>query len=289
MEKLSNLINEYYNPKSDLKKGLKPIIKTGFKDFDEQFSGFYKEELVIIGARPGMGKSHLTLKMAFNQAKAGNKVGVYSLNLSAKHITNLFISFITNIPPHNINSGELSPTELNLITDSLKVLNTLEIYIEEHMRTIEAFRNSLSNLSNKEVFDIIYLDNLQLFSLKEQEGRYLNRKEEVRDIIYDLKSLSLEFNISIVIISQLNRTLELRGGEKRPQLSDIKESSCIEELADKVIFLWRPEYYGFTEGEDGNSVLDKAHLIIAKNKLGYTGEVELFYNGRFSNFLTLEK
>jgi len=261
-------------------------IKTEFTSLDRLIGGFLSNELIILGARPAMGKTSFMLSMAYNQAKQGKKVVIYSLDSNAQQIIYTLIGYITKIEQHLLNCGMVKKEDKPKIDAALKEIEALPIYIDDSNKTIYEIRDELITAKTNNEVDMVYIDYLQL--LNHNRHKHYNREQEISSIMMDLKQLAKDINTPIFISSQLSRAVETRGGDKRPQLSDLRESGGIEEHADKVFFLHRAEYYGLTEDEYGNSTIAKANIIIAKNKNGYLGDVQLHFNAPNAMFCDLE-
>ena len=264
-------------------------IKTEFSSLDKLIGGFLSDELIVLGARPGMGKTTLMIKLALNQAKKGKKVIIYSLDLSAPRIILTLIAFLTDMNAQELNCGLAKEEDREKINEAIKIIEALPILIEDSNKTIDEIRDELLELKAKEGVDMIYLDYLQLLGTNHRKPSY--KEQEICSIMKKLKHLTKEINTPIFVNSSLSRSVETRGGDKRPQLSDLRESGSIEEFADKVFFILRPEYYGLTEDEDHNSTENMANLILAKNRNGFVGEIKLYYkhcNGNFDDLNNIE-
>lgn len=260
-------------------------IPTGFKNFDKEFSGFGLGELVLFGGRPAMGKTQLFINLALNMSKHA-PVCFYSLDASSFQISNLFIASLTKIYTGKLITNKL--TEDEKYTLKKIDLNQFKdrIFINEvSNNSITALKQNCVQMVEEHNVQIVFIDYIQLLSNLRYKS---NRENEISSIIRELKNLARELNICIVVASQLSRAVEHRGGDKRPILSDLRESGSLEQDADKVIFLYRPEYYGFTEDEYGNSNRQRLELIVEKNKFGYLGSAHLKFENEYSRISDFE-
>ncbi len=241
-------------------------ISTTFQTLDDLIGGFYNSELIIIGARPAMGKTAMLLNMALRQAKQGKKILFYSLEYSTYQF---IIRMLKILSAMNLcgNSAVSSPE--NELLKTLEDLEKLPIYTTERIFTFDDLKNDLNNFLSHHQADVVYIDSLQFFAPSKND---LYRAHFYSRLISDINLLAKNHHIPIVVTSQLSRAVEVRGGDKKPQLSDLRETGALEETADKVIFLYRPEYYGISEDWNGDSLLGKAFFIVAKNNFGKCGE-----------------
>ncbi|MDO4781700.1 MAG: DnaB-like helicase C-terminal domain-containing protein [Capnocytophaga felis] len=258
----------------DVFRKLSPIsvINTGFEDFDEKFGGFCLGELAIIGGRPGMGKTSLISQLALNISKEIPTL-LFGFDTSEFILTNRFISLVSGIPIQRILQQKLSNEELASLIPIQNQLGSHKLFINDyHNRSIDSFRMLCQKYIEEEGVKIIMIDYLQMMGL----SKYNNRREvELRYIVRELKNIAKDFNVCVVVTSQLSRNVECRPGHKRPMLSDLSDSGSIEQVADKVIFIYRPEYYKIMEWDDevGTPTDGQAEFIIAKNKNGNIGSV----------------
>lgn len=245
-------------------KGMPLGYRTGL-DIDLILQGFQKSKLYFIGARPSMGKTALVMTMMRRFAMDGNDSGILSLETSDESLGVRLISQVSGIPAESLVSGQLSKDDHGKMINACSELSDLGIYIDdEPALNIQKIR-SKCRLMKKKGVKIIFIDFLQLIV---EQGR--SKHEEVGSITKALKAIAKQLDIPIVALSQLSRLVERRN-DKRPQLSDLRESGSIEEDADGILFLYRPEYYGITTTEDGSSTNGMAEIIVAKNKDGKTG------------------
>jgi len=243
-------------------------INSGLQAFDELTSGFSNTDLIIVAARPGMGKTAFALTVARNAAVDFKKrVGVISLEMSATQLGKRLISIQSGISNENIKNGSLNENMWKSVTDSADVIGDANIWIDDTAgTTIFEIKAKSRKLKQKYHIDLIIIDYLQLINATEKG---LNREQQVSKISRTCKEIAKELNIPIILLSQLSRAVENRDN-KRPLLSDLRESGAIEQDADQVIFIYRPEYYGITKSAEGTPLNNLAEIILAKNRNGKT-------------------
>jgi replicative DNA helicase len=264
-------------------------VPSGFTNLDRLTSGWQPSDLVIIAARPSMGKTAFVLSMARNMAvEHSRSVAFFSLEMSSIQLVNRLIVSETGIPSEKIKTGRLDPDEVTQLTSKLDNLRDSKIFIDDTPAlSIFEFRAKCRRLKTQHDIGIIIIDYLQLMTgPTETKG---NREQEVSTISRSLKAIAKELNVPIIALSQLNRSVETRGGNKRPQLSDLRESGAIEQDADLVIFIHRPEYYGFKEDEEGNSYEGIAEIIVAKHRNGKTDDIRLRFRNELAKFTDEEE
>jgi replicative DNA helicase len=263
-------------------------IASGFSKLDKITSGWQNTDLIIIAARPAMGKTALVLSMARNMAVAKKvPVAVFSLEMSSLQLVNRLIGSETELGSEKIKSGRLEDWEWELFNRRLKTLENASLFIDDTPAlSIFEFRAKCRRLKMQHDIGIVIVDYLQLMTVgTDLKG---NREQEVSMISRNLKAIAKEVNIPIIALSQLNRSVESREG-RRPQLSDLRESGAIEQDADMVMFIHRPEYYGITQDADGNSLIGMAEIIIAKHRNGSTGEIQLAFKSHLARFSDVEE
>lgn len=262
-------------------------IPSGFTALDRITSGWQKTDLVIIAARPAMGKTAFVLSMARNMAVEHRKpVAVFSLEMSSVQLVNRLIAAETELGSEKIKNGRLAEWEWEHFNRKLNVLEEAPMFIDDTPAlSIFEFRAKCRRLKLQHDIGVVIVDYLQLMTAG-TDGRG-NREQEVSLISRSLKAIAKELDIPIIALSQLNRSVESREG-KRPQLSDLRESGAIEQDADLVLFIHRPEYYGITEDENGNSLLGVAEIIVAKHRNGSVGDVQLAFKKQQVKFCDLE-
>jgi replicative DNA helicase len=267
-------------------------VASGFTELDRMTSGWQKSDLVIIAARPAMGKTAFVLTCARNAAVDFNKpVVVFSLEMSSVQLVNRLISGETEIEQEKIRKGRLEEWEWKQIHTQIGRLEAAPLIIDDTPAlNIFEFRAKCRRLKAQHDIQLIIIDYLQLMHGKNADGKGGgNREQEIGSISRALKSVAKELNVPVIALSQLSRAVESRpGGSKRPMLSDLRESGSIEQDADMVLFLYRPEYYGLEFDEDNNPTQGVGEVIIAKHRNGETGRVRLKFVGKYVKFTDLD-
>ncbi len=269
-------------------------LASGFSALDKVTSGWQKSDLVVIAARPAMGKTAFVLSMCRNIA-VNNRVPVamFSLEMSNVQLVNRLIVNVCEITGDKIKSGQLEKYEWKQLDYKIKDLYNAPLYIDDTPSlSVFELRTKARRLVREHGVQIIVIDYLQLMNASGMA--YNSRQEEVSTISRSLKGLAKELNIPIIALSQLNRSVENRSGvdpndpnSKRPQLSDLRESGAIEQDADMVCFIHRPEYYKIYKDNHGNSTKGVAELIIAKHRNGEVRDVKLRFTGEYARFSDL--
>ena len=263
-------------------------VPSGFTKLDRMTSGWQKSDLVIVAARPSMGKTAFVLSMTRNMAvEHGRAVAIFSLEMSSLQLVNRLIVSETELPSDRIRNGKLADFEWEQLDYKIKKLVEAPIYIDDTPAiSVFELRAKCRRLKRQHDIDIIIIDYLQLMTgTPETRG---NREQEVSTISRALKGIAKDLNVPVIALSQLNRSVEIRSGSKRPQLSDLRESGAIEQDADMVLFIHRPEKYGFLEDEEGNSLRGLAEIILAKHRNGPIGDVMLRFRDEFAKFTDLD-
>ena len=260
-------------------------ISTGFTDLDKMTSGWQPSDLVILAARPAMGKTAFALSMAKNIAiDQGIPLAFFSLEMSNVQLMNRVISNVTEIESEKLKTGQLRPDEWQRLDGRMKQLFGKPLFLDD-TPSLSVFEllTKARRLVREHGVKIIMIDYLQLMNASGMN--YGSRQEEVSTISRALKGLAKELNIPILALSQLNRGVENRAdGDKRPQLSDLRESGAIEQDADMVCFIHRPEYYKIFTDPNGRDLRGMAEIIIAKHRNGAVGDVLLSFKGQFTRF-----
>ncbi len=250
------------------------LIETGFNEYDNLFGGLLLGELVVVGGRPSMGKTQLLVNLTLN-VSIKTPVLYFTFDLSTSVLTNCFISAITNIDVSMLLHPDLTVEEKKIVNRVGGTLNSHKIFINESQNhSLSDLRLFCENQINERGIKIIIVDYLQLMTSNESSIRHL----KIGSFTNELRRIAKDFNVCVIVSSQLSRSVEIRGGDKRPQLSDLKDSGAIEQDADKVIFLYRPEYYRIMINEDGMDTTGILELIMAKNRNGNLGTVKLKRN-----------
>ena len=264
-------------------------IPSGFTALDEVTSGWQNSYLVIIAARPAMGKTAFVLSMARNMAVTYKQpIAVFSLEMSSVQLVNRLIASETELGSEKIKNGRLSEDEWKHLHSKIKTLITAPILVDDTPAlSIFELRAKCRRLKQKYDIKVIIIDYLQLMTAgADMRG---NREQEVSMISRQLKIIAKELNIPVLALSQLNRGVELRTGDaKKPMLSDLRESGAIEQDADMVLFIHRPEKYGIMTDAQGNSLKGIADIIIAKHRNGAVGEIQLRFRSELTQFCDLE-
>ncbi len=257
-------------------------VPSGFPELDRITSGWQKGTLLILAARPGMGKTAFALTMARNIAVDFKKaVAVFSLEMSSLELVTRLISSETRISGKKLKQGNLEPFEWEWLNSKVGPLSEAPLYIDDTPAlTMFELRAKCRRLKQQHDIQMVFVDYLQLMR-GDNRG---NREQEISQISRQLKGLAKELKIPILALSQLSRAVETRGGDKKPQLSDLRESGAIEQDADMVMFIYRPEYYGIND--EGN-VDGAADLMIEKHRSGSTGVVHLRFVKEFARFENL--
>lgn len=263
-------------------------IPSGLTALDRITSGWQNSDLVIIAARPAMGKTAFVLSVARNAAVEFNHpVAIFSLEMSSLQLVTRLISSESELSGEKIKKGQLEEHEFQQLNVKTNKLAQAPIFIDDTPGlSIFELRAKARRLKEQHDIQLLVIDYLQLMTAG-NEGRG-NREQEISSISRSLKGLAKELNIPVLALSQLSRAVETRGGDKRPQLSDLRESGAIEQDADMVIFLHRPEYYNITEFADGTSAIDAAEIIIAKHRNGPVDTARVKYVGKHTKFLDLD-
>ena len=261
-------------------------LESGFTKLDKMTSGWQNSDLIIIAARPAMGKTAFVLSMAKNIAvDYRNPVALFSLEMSNVQLVNRLIANVCEIPSEKIKSGQLANYEWQQLDYKLKNLMDAPLYVDDTPSlSVFELRTKARRLVREHGVRIIIIDYLQLMNASGMA--FGSRQEEVSTISRSLKGLAKELSIPIIALSQLNRGVESREGidGKRPQLSDLRESGAIEQDADMVCFIHRPEYYKIFQDDRGNDLRGMAEIVIAKHRNGAVGEVLLRFKGEFTRF-----
>ena len=262
-------------------------LSTGFYALDKLTSGWQKSDLVIIAARPAMGKTAFVLSMAKNIAVNNREpVALFSLEMSNVQLVNRLITNVCEIPGEKIKSGQLAPYEWGQLDSNINALFDAPLYVDDTPSlSIFELRTKARRLVREHGVKLIIIDYLQLMNAS--GASFGSRQEEVSTISRSLKGLAKELDIPIIALSQLNRGVESREGAegKRPQLSDLRESGAIEQDADIVAFIHRPEYYGINQDENGMPTAGLAEIILAKHRNGAVCDVKLRFINEQARFV----
>jgi replicative DNA helicase len=260
-------------------------VPSGFPTLDRVTGGWHNTELIIIAARPGMGKTAFVVSSLRNAAiDFKMPVALFSLEMSSQQVMLRLISAEAEIDSQKLRKGELETEDWQALHSRLNNLATAPIYIDDTPAlSVLELRTKARRLKAFHGIKLLIVDYLQLMTAGNGKGG-MNREQEIAAISRSLKTIAKELNIPVIALSQLSRSVETRGGDKRPQLSDLRESGSIEQDADVVMFLYRPEYYQITETETGESTKGMAEVIIAKNRSGSVDNVNLRFIGKYTRF-----
>jgi replicative DNA helicase len=252
-------------------------LPTGFIDFDALTAGLQPSDLIILAARPAMGKTSLALNIAeYSSLKTGKAVAVFSMEMSASQLAFRLISSLGRVDQQNLKTGKLEDQDWSRVTSAITMLTESKIYIDDTpaLSPVE-LRSRARRMAREHDLGLIVIDYLQLMQVP---GNKENRATEISEISRSLKALAKELNVPVIALSQLNRSLESRT-DKRPVMADLRESGAIEQDADMIVFIYRDEYYNKESPDKG-----LAEVIIGKHRNGPTDTVKLVFNGRFTRF-----
>ena len=261
-------------------------VPSGFTGLDRLTAGWQKSDLVVIAARPGMGKTAFALSLTRNAAMNDAPVAFFSLEMSSIQLATRLISSETEIAGEKLKKGDLRDDEWKQLNTKIQSLEEAPIYIDDTPSlSVFELRAKCRRMKEQHNIELIVIDYIQLMRAGENTG---NREQEISTISRSLKALAKELNVPVLVLSQLNRSVETRGGDKKPLLSDLRESGAIEQDADMVIFIYRPEYYDILHGENDEDLRGKGEIIIAKHRNGSLDSVYLRFIGQFIKFADLE-
>lgn len=255
---------DFLNSGSNINK----TIKSGFDDIDKTLGGFRLGEFVVIGGRPSMGKTQLLVNLALNISE-NIPVLFFTLDLSELFITFRMMSSTSKIAVDKMIQQDLSNQEIIELAAAENKLKNHKLFINDSfIHTMTDFISECKKQIEENDVKVIFVDSLQMMSSNKSKN---NRELEISYISCELKKIAKEFNVCIIASSQLSSSLESRKGDKRPILSDLRDLGPYEQETDKVIFIYRPAYYGFYSDEEGNDLTNLAELIVAKNRNGHVG------------------
>jgi replicative DNA helicase len=286
--KLSELVDSGYQMIEQLQqhKGLVTGVPSGFVDLDEMTSGFQRSDLVIVAARPSMGKTSLVLNMALHSGiEAGKTVGIFSLEMAREQLFLRMLTSEARVDAHRFRGGFLGEQDYSRLVEAFARLHDAKVYIDDTPSIgILEMRAKCRRLKLERGLDLIIVDYLQLM---QGRGRFENRQQELASISRSLKILAKELDVPILALSQLSRAPESRG-DHRPQLSDLRESGALEQDADVVIFIFREDMYG-TDGDVRPENAGTAEIIVGKQRNGPTGTVRLAFLKQYTRFENLAR
>lgn len=264
-------------------------IPSGFLELDRETSGWQKSDLIIIAARPGMGKTAFALTVARNAAvEFGKSIAVFSLEMSSEQLVGRLISGETEIISQKMRNGDLTDQEWERLNTKITKLADAKMFIDDTPGiSVFELKAKCRRLKAQQGIDMIIIDYLQLMRGEESKGQG-NREQEIGYISRSLKGLAKELQVPVIALAQLSRAVEVRGGTKKPMLSDLRESGSIEQDADMVMFLYRPEYYQLTEFEDGMPTQGLAEIMLAKHRHGAVRDFRVRFQGEFAKFADID-
>lgn len=266
-------------------------VPSGFTKVDRVTSGWQQSDLVILAARPGMGKTAFVLSMARNMAiDHKSPVAVFSLEMSSIQLITRLISSETGLNSEKLRKGNLDEHEWQQLTTKVRTLEKAPLYIDDTPAlSVFDLRAKCRRLVSQNGVRLIVVDYLQLMTVGGSGKQSGNREQEISTISRSLKSIAKELKVPVIALSQLSRAVETRGGNKRPLLSDLRESGAIEQDADIVSFIYRPEYYDITEWEDGSPCEGQGEFIIAKHRNGSLQNIKLRFQANLAKFSDIEE
>lgn len=283
-EDIIDILDDIIERKKKYEEG-KPFIEidTGYSSLNQFTNGFHRGELIILAARPGMGKTALMLNMVIRQIKNGEKVMIFSLEMSKKSLVERMVAMLSGVSLQKIRRGNLLDKELDIIAAAFDYLNENKdklIIVDKSNMTINDIKIEIRK--RKENVDIVYVDYLQLIN---SASEYNNKNVEVGEVSRIAKVLARELDVAVVMLAQLSREVERRTN-KKPVLSDLRDSGEIEQNADIVLFLYRPGYYS----EIGQEIdTEETEIIIAKHRNGPTGSIKLYFTKETLEFIEYEE
>jgi replicative DNA helicase len=258
-------------------------VASGFKKLDDFTAGFQRSEFIVLAGRPSMGKTAFALNLARNAAvELKLPVGFFSLEMSAEALVLRLLCTEAMVNQTHVRTGRLSAEELKRLSQYVGVLDEAPIYIDDSASlNVLQLRSKARRLMAEKNIQMFIIDYLQLMDSPKEE----NRQQEITKISRSLKALAKELNVPVIALSQLSRAVETRDKSRKPQLSDLRESGAIEQDADVVLFVYRPEYYSIKEFEDTKeSTYNKCEIIIGKQRNGPVGDVKLTFLKEFGKF-----
>ena len=265
-------------------------VPSGYKGLDRLTSGWQKTDLIILAARPSVGKTAFCLNLALNAAMNPGKpfpVAFFSLEMGAGQIVKRLLSCVTDVKLESITRGKMAEHEFIQMSQRMAKLAQAKIFIDDQAAlNIFELRAKARRLKQKHDIQMIIIDYLQLMQGNTDKGG--NREQEISKISRDLKALAKELEVPIIALSQLNRSVETRKESKVPQLSDLRESGAIEQDADMVMFLYRPEYHGINNDAMGETIEGETHIHIAKHRNGSTGMEKVQFIKEYQRFVDME-
>ncbi len=278
--RLGDLLPGIFDELTELSmNGVLPGIPTGFIDLDKLLSGLHNSDLLIVAARPGMGKTAFMLNIATNVAKQNIPVAFFNLEMTAEQMAKRVISSESQVQSEKIRTAEFDESDWNRLTETIGALETIPLYIDDSPEvSIAAIRAKCRKLKMQKDIRLIVVDYLQLL---DASGKFDNQTTKIAEISRSLKLMAKELNVPVIVGSQLSREVEKRA-DKRPMLSDLRESGAIEQDADIVMFIYRDSYYN--KDEQNTKFNNIAEIIVAKHRNGSTDTIKLAFDGSRASF-----
>lgn len=266
-------------------------VPTGIRAIDEKTAGWQKSSLIVVAARPGMGKTSFVLSVARNAALDYDiPVAFFSLEMPASQLAHRLFAMESGINAEKITKGTLNDDEWTRLMVGIGKLETSKLIIDDTPAlSVFDLRAKCRRLKHKYDIQLIIIDYLQLMQGNVEINRSGNREQEISHISRSLKALSKELDVPVIALSQLNREAEKRGNMRRPMLQDLRESGAIEQDADLVLFIYRPEYYHLDTFEDETPAVGLAEIMFEKNRHGSTGNVRVRFNKKFTRFTDIDE
>jgi replicative DNA helicase len=288
---MSSLIKEALDQIENARKNADGVsgVPSGFTALDRITSGWQRSDMIVVAARPAMGKTAFVLSMARNMAVEFNiPVAIFSLEMASVQLVQRLISSETEIDAEKLRKGSLADHEFQQLHQRISRISEAPIFIDDTPGlSVFELRAKCRRLKAQHGIQMVIIDYLQLMTAG-GDTKGGNREQEISTISRSIKGIAKELDVPVIALSQLSRAVETRGGDKRPVLSDLRESGAIEQDADIVAFLYRAEYYGITEDQEGNPTQGKGTVIIAKHRNGATGDVNLKFIGRLAKFANVD-
>jgi replicative DNA helicase len=284
MVKTGDFVYDYFNmleSRSQNGGGLTGI-DTGYSDLNRMTAGLQESDLIIVAGRPSMGKTAFSLNVAENVAGAGGNVAIFSLEMSKEQLLERMLCSQAKVPGESLRTGNLSEEQWASIKQALGKIKSWELHIDDNPSiTVAEMRSKLRKLHAQKPLDLVVIDYLGLINMT--NGKNVSKSDAVGEVTKALKQLARELNVPIVLLAQLNRGVEQRE-DKRPMMSDIRDSGSVEQDADVIMFLYRDEYYDYDSPAKGI-----AEVIIAKQRKGAVGTVELAFIKGYTKFVNLDR
>jgi len=287
-DKMNNLVKAAMDAIEQARQNKSGVsgVPTGFSGLDKLTGGWQRSDMIVLAARPGMGKTAFVLSMARNIAVDFQKpVAVFSLEMSGVQLVQRLMASESEINSEKLRKGQLENHEVHQLTQKITKLSEAPIFIDDTPAlSVFELRAKCRRLKSSAGIELVIIDYLQLMTAGDSKGG--NREQEISTISRSIKQIAKELDIPVIALSQLSRSVETRGGDKRPMLSDLRESGAIEQDADIVGFIYRPEYYGFTEFNDNerSPAQGMAELIIAKHRNGGLDAIRLRFLSNLAKF-----